>query len=75
MGKRITDNQVLGELGETAVKKIVPEMQFIYDPRGRLEAGTSAPCPGFLPMLRMSTAVPATRFVAGHPIFDFGRHS
>jgi Domain of unknown function (DUF4365) len=40
MGKRITDNQVLGELGETAVKKIVLEMQFIYDPRGRLEAGT-----------------------------------
>jgi hypothetical protein len=30
----------LGELGETAVKKIVLEMQFIYDPRGRLEAGT-----------------------------------
>ncbi|MFZ0039580.1 MAG: DUF4365 domain-containing protein [Candidatus Acidiferrales bacterium] len=30
----------MGELGETAVKKLVPEMQFIYDPRGRLEAGT-----------------------------------
>jgi hypothetical protein len=30
----------LGELGETAVKKIVLEMRFIYDPRGRLEAGT-----------------------------------
>jgi Domain of unknown function (DUF4365) len=40
MGKRITDSQILGELGETAVKKIVLEMQFIYDPRGRLEAGT-----------------------------------
>lgn len=40
MSKRITDNQVLGELGETAIKKIVLEMQFIYDPRGRLEAGT-----------------------------------
>jgi hypothetical protein len=40
MSKRITDSQVLGELGETAVKKIVLEMQFIYDPRGRLEAGT-----------------------------------
>lgn len=40
MSKRITDNQILGELGETAVKKIVLEMQFIYDPRGRLEAGT-----------------------------------
>ncbi|MDD4600977.1 MAG: DUF4365 domain-containing protein [Negativicutes bacterium] len=40
MSKRITDNQILGELGETAVKKIVLEMQFIYEPRGRLEAGT-----------------------------------
>ena len=40
MAKRITDNQILGELGETAIKKIVLEMQFIYDPRGRLEAGT-----------------------------------
>jgi hypothetical protein len=38
--KRITDNQVLGELGETIVKKMVLEMGFIYDPRGRLEAGT-----------------------------------
>lgn len=40
MSKRITDSQILGELGETAVKKIVLEMRFIYDPRGRLEAGT-----------------------------------
>ena len=40
MNKRITDSQLLGELGETAVKKIVLEMQFIYEPRGRLEAGT-----------------------------------
>jgi Domain of unknown function (DUF4365) len=40
MGKRITDNQLLGELGETAVKKLVLEMHLIYDPRGRLEAGT-----------------------------------
>jgi hypothetical protein len=40
MSKRITDNQVLGELGETVVKKIVLEMHFLYDPRGRLEAGT-----------------------------------
>jgi hypothetical protein len=38
--KRITDSQILGELGETAIKKLVLEMQFIYDPRGRLEAGT-----------------------------------
>lgn len=40
MGKKITDNQILGELGETVVKKIVLEMGFIYEPRGRLEAGT-----------------------------------
>jgi hypothetical protein len=40
MSKRITDNQLLGELGETAVRKLVLEMQFIYEPRGRLEAGT-----------------------------------
>ena len=40
MSKRITDNQILGELGETAIKKLVLEMRFIYDPRGRLEAGT-----------------------------------
>jgi Domain of unknown function (DUF4365) len=38
--KTITDSQLLGELGETAVKKLVLEMRFIYDPRGRLEAGT-----------------------------------
>lgn len=40
MGKTITDSQVLGELGETAVKKIVLETGFIYEHRGRLEAGT-----------------------------------
>jgi hypothetical protein len=40
MTKRITDSQILGELGETAIKKLVLEMQFIYDTRGRLEAGT-----------------------------------
>lgn len=40
MGKRITDSQILGELGETAVKKIVLETGFIYENRGRLEAGT-----------------------------------
>lgn len=40
MTKRITNSQILGELGETAIKKLVLEMQFIYDPRGRLEAGT-----------------------------------
>ena len=40
MNKRITDSQLLGELGETAVRKLVLEMKFIYEPRGRLEAGT-----------------------------------
>ncbi|SKA38665.1 protein of unknown function [Enhydrobacter aerosaccus] len=40
MTKTITDSQVLGELGETAVKKIVLETGFIYEHRGRLEAGT-----------------------------------
>ncbi len=40
MTKRITDSQVLRELGETAIKKLVLEMRFIYDPRGRLEAET-----------------------------------
>lgn len=40
MNKRITDNQLLGELGETAVRKLVLGMGFIYEPRGRLEAGT-----------------------------------
>ena len=42
MAKTITDSQILGELGETAVKKIVLEMRFIYDSRGRLEVGTDA---------------------------------
>lgn len=40
MDKRITDNQILGELGETAIKKIVLETGFIYESKGRLEAGT-----------------------------------
>ncbi|ESZ11894.1 DUF4365 domain-containing protein [Mesorhizobium sp. L48C026A00] len=40
MMKRITDSQILGELGETSVKKIVLETGFIYEHRGRLEAGT-----------------------------------
>ncbi|MHA7774748.1 DUF4365 domain-containing protein [Roseibium sp. M-1] len=40
MDKRFTDSQVLGELGETAVKKIVLETGFIYENRGRFEAGT-----------------------------------
>lgn len=40
MSKKITDSQVLGELGETAIKKIVLETGFLYEQRGRLEAGT-----------------------------------
>ncbi|MBV5263903.1 DUF4365 domain-containing protein [Pinisolibacter aquiterrae] len=40
MSKRITDSQILGELGETAIKKIVLETGFLYEQRGRLEAGT-----------------------------------
>ena len=39
MTKKITDNQILGELGETAVKKLVLELGMIYEQRGRLEAG------------------------------------
>ena len=39
MTKKITDSQVLGEIGETAVKKLVLEMGMIYEHRGRLEAG------------------------------------
>ena len=39
MTKKITDNQILGELGEIAVKKLVLEMGMIYEHRGRLEAG------------------------------------
>ena len=39
MTKKITDSQILGELGETTVKKLVLEMGMIYEQRGRLEAG------------------------------------
>ncbi len=39
MTKKITDSQILGELGETAVKKLVLEMGMIYEHHGRLEAG------------------------------------
>lgn len=35
MTKKITDSQILGELGETAVKKLVLEMGMIYEHRGR----------------------------------------
>ncbi len=39
MTKKTTDNQILGEPGEPAVKKLVLEMGMIYEDRGRLEAG------------------------------------
>ena len=40
MTKTITDSQILGELGETAVKKLVLEMHFIYESRGRLDVAS-----------------------------------
>jgi hypothetical protein len=54
MTKRITDSQMLGELGETAVKKLVLEMKFIYEHRGRLEAGTD----GFIELRDPYTGAP-----------------
>jgi uncharacterized protein DUF4365 len=59
MTKRITDSQILGELGETAVKKLVLEMQFIYDPRGRLEAGTD----GIIEIRDPNTGAPLGRLL------------
>jgi len=59
MDKRITDNQLLGELGETAVKKLVLEMHFIYDPRGRLEAGTD----GIIELRDPKTGAPLGKFL------------
>lgn len=37
--KKITDNQILGERGEALVKAAFLEIGFLYEPRGRLEAG------------------------------------
>jgi Domain of unknown function (DUF4365) len=54
MTKTITQSQLLGELGETAVKKIVLEMGFIYETRGRLEAGTD----GLIELRDCSTGTP-----------------
>jgi hypothetical protein len=54
MTKTITRSQLLGELGETAVKKIVLEMGFIYEPRGRLEAGID----GLIELRDCSTGTP-----------------
>ena len=54
MTKTITQSQILGERGETAVKKIVLEMGFIYEPRGRLEAGTD----GLIELRDRSTGTP-----------------
>ncbi|MGR3436378.1 MAG: DUF4365 domain-containing protein [Shimia sp.] len=39
MAKKITPNQILGEIGETAVKKRFLTMGFQFDGRSRLEAG------------------------------------
>ena len=39
MTKRITENQIIGELGEVAVQKRFLSMGFQFDKRGRLEAG------------------------------------
>ncbi len=39
MAKRITDNQLIGELGEAAVRKRFLSMGFQFDSRSRLEAG------------------------------------
>lgn len=60
MTKHITDSQVLGELGETVVKKLVLEMGFIYDGRGRLEAGTD----GIIELRDPRTGVPLGKLLA-----------
>jgi len=39
MAKKITDNQLIGELGETAARKRFLSMGFQFDLRSRLEAG------------------------------------
>ena len=39
MSKTVTPNQILGELGESAVKTKFLSIGFQFDPRGRLEAG------------------------------------
>ena len=39
MAKKITDNQLIGELGEAAVRKRFLSMGFQFDSRSRLEAG------------------------------------
>ncbi|MDY0885408.1 DUF4365 domain-containing protein [Dongia soli] len=60
MTKRITDSQILGELGETAVKKLVLEMRFIYEHRGRLEAGTD----GIIELREPKTCTPLGKLLA-----------
>lgn len=39
MAKKITSNQLLGEIGETAVRLRFLNMGFQFDVRSRLEAG------------------------------------
>jgi Domain of unknown function (DUF4365) len=60
MSKRITDSQVLGELGETAVKKIALQMGFLYEQRGRLEAGTD----GIIELRDPRSGVPLGKLLA-----------
>lgn len=60
MSKTITNNQLLGELGETAVRKLVLEMQFIYESRGRLEAGTD----GIIELRDPKSGAPLGRLLA-----------
>jgi hypothetical protein len=60
MNKRITDSQLLGELGEAAVRKLVLEMKFIYEPRGRLEAGTD----GIIELRDPKTGAPLGKLLA-----------
>ncbi len=60
MDKKITDSQILGELGETAVKKIVLETGFIYENRGRLEAGTD----GLIELRDRRTGAPLGKLLA-----------
>ena len=60
MKKKITDSQILGELGETAVEKLVLGMGMIYERRGRLEAGID----GLIELRDPSTGAPLGKLLA-----------
>ena len=62
MTKKITDSQILGELGETAVKKLVLEMGMIYEHRWRLEAGID----GQIELRDPSTHAPLGKLLGVH---------